>query len=72
MKKKAAIYTALVIAMICIVPKAKAQGPGFGGDTQDTPIDGGASLLIVAGASYGIKKIYNKRKQKEDKQKEDK
>jgi len=54
------------------MPKANAQGPGFGGDTQDTPIDGGVSLLIAAGASYGIKKIYNKRKQGQDKQKESK
>lgn len=70
MKKKSAIYIALLIVMICIVPKAKAQGPGFGGDTTDTPIDGGVSLLIAAGASYGIKKVYNKRKQqKEEEQK---
>jgi len=69
MKSKPVIYTALLIAMICIMPKAKAQGPGFGGDTQDTPIDGGVSLLIAAGASYGIKKIYNKRKQKEEENK---
>ncbi|MBS1687810.1 MAG: hypothetical protein JSS96_03735 [Bacteroidetes bacterium] len=69
MKLKSVIHTGLVMAMICIVPKAKAQGPGFGGDTQDTPIDGGASLLIVAGASYGIKKIYNKRKQQKEEQK---
>lgn len=61
------IYIGLVMAMICIAPKAKAQGPGFGGDTTDTPIDGGASLLLVAGASYGIKKIYNKRKEQKEK-----
>ena len=73
MKLRTAVYVGLVLAMICIVPKAKAQGPGFGGDTQDTPIDGGASLLIVAGASYGIKKIYNKRRQQQaDKQQGDK
>ena len=72
MKSKPVIYIALLIAMICIMPKANAQGPGFGGDTQDTPIDGGVSLLIAAGASYGIKKIYNKRKQGQDKQKESK
>ncbi|MGN6568667.1 MAG: PID-CTERM protein-sorting domain-containing protein [Flavipsychrobacter sp.] len=70
MKLRSRIYIGLVVAMICIIPKAKAQGPGFGGDTTDTPIDGGVSLLIAAGASYGIKKVYNKRKQqKEEEQK---
>ena len=67
--RAAILYTGLVIATICMAPKANAQGPGFGGDTQDTPIDGGVSLLIAAGASYGIKKIYNKRKQKEEENK---
>ena len=69
MKKKSAIYIALLIVMICVIPKAKAQGPGFGGGTTDTPIDGGVSLLIAAGASYGIKKVYNKRKQQKEEQK---
>ena len=69
MKLRSRIYIGLVVAMICAMPKAKAQGPGFGGDTQDTPIDGGVSLLIVAGASYGIKKVYNKRKQQKEEQK---
>jgi len=45
-----------------MAPKANAQGPGFGGDTQDTPIDGGVSLLIAAGAMYGVKKIKDVRK----------
>jgi len=60
--RAAILYTGLVIATICIAPKAKAQGPGFGGDTQDTPIDGGVSLLIAAGAMYGVKKIKDARK----------
>jgi len=56
------LYTGLVIAAICVAPRANAQGPGFGGDTQDTPIDGGVSLLIAAGAMYGVKKIRDARK----------
>jgi len=60
--RAAILYTGLVIATICIAPKANAQGPGFGGDTQDTPIDGGVSLLIAAGAMYGVKKIKDARK----------
>ena len=30
-----------------------AQGPP---DPEDTPIDGGLTLLLVAGAAYGVKK----------------
>ncbi len=33
----------------------KAQ-PGFGDDVDDVPLDGGLSLLLAAGAGYGIKK----------------
>ncbi|MBS1687668.1 MAG: hypothetical protein JSS96_03015, partial [Bacteroidetes bacterium] len=67
MKLKSVIYVSLVMVMICIMPKAKAQGPGFGGDTQDTPIDGGVSLLIAGGAMYGVKKIRDARKKDTDK-----
>ena len=37
---------------------------------QDIPIDGGLSLLIVAGMAYGAKKIYSSEKnsQKHDSQ----
>jgi len=61
------LYTGLVIATICIVPKANAQGPGFGGDTLDAPIDGGISLLIAAGVMYGVKKIKSAREKDADK-----
>ncbi|MEQ8548679.1 MAG: hypothetical protein RIC03_12255 [Cyclobacteriaceae bacterium] len=27
-----------------------------------TPIDGGLSLLLLAGGAYGVKKLYSKRK----------
>jgi len=30
------------------------------------PIDGGLSLLIAAGAGYGVKRLSEKRKQKEE------
>jgi len=33
------------------------------------PIDGGLSLLIAAGAGYGVKRLSEKRKQKEEKDK---
>lgn len=36
---------------------ALAQGP-----PPATPIDGGLSLLLMAGGAYGAKKIYDQRK----------
>ncbi|MBD2723863.1 hypothetical protein IC234_17170 [Hymenobacter sp. BT189] len=47
--------------------EAQAQGPGSGGPTPGTPaaevpLDGGASLLLAAGAAYGLKRLRNRRK----------
>jgi len=65
MKNRLNLY--ILIAIFTVLPFAlKAQGPGFGGDTQDTPIDGGISLLIAAGAGYGLKKIRDVRKKQTD------
>jgi hypothetical protein len=63
-------FLAIVISL-CVPMYVSAQpdfGGGGGGDTQDTvPLDGGISLLVVAGAGYGIKKIKeNRKKRKED------
>lgn len=48
----------VLLALICIALPviALAQGPQ---DPEDTPIDGGLSLLIAAGTAYGIKKYRN-------------
>jgi hypothetical protein len=35
-------------------------------DPEEVPIDGGVSLLIAAGAGYGLKKIHELRKKKEN------
>ena len=35
-------------------------------DTDAVPIDGGLSLLLAAGVSYGVKKVYDKRKKNVD------
>ena len=44
--------------MICLcTPLVLFAQPGFGDDVTDTPIDGGISLLVIAGASYGAKKL---------------
>ena len=39
--------------------------PSFRGDPDNVPIDGGVGILLAAGVTYGLKKIYdNKRKNK--------
>jgi hypothetical protein len=67
--KKTLLRTTMVCAIICYAFTSKALdippkggNPGGGGH-HDAPFDGGASLLLAAGAVYGIKKAYNRRKQ---------
>lgn len=38
--------------------------PNPGGSTPSTPIDAGLGFLLVAGASYGIKRVMDARKDK--------
>lgn len=55
------VILAAISAGVCFLPMfAQAQGPD-----PDVPIDGGLSLLLAAGVGYGIKKIRDKRKEKE-------
>lgn len=46
----------LMLVCIALPVITLAQGPP---DPEDTPIDGGLSLLLAAGAAYGIKKYHN-------------
>lgn len=46
----------VVIVMFALPLMAQKSNP-------NVPIDGGLSLLLAAGAGYGIKKIYNKKKE---------
>lgn len=52
---------AMVAAVLFTAAAALAQGsgsPGSGGPTPtQTPIDGGASLLLAAGGIYGLKRL---------------
>lgn len=55
------------IVFMCAVPVVTfAQdgldsGTDFPSPDSDLPIDGGVSLLLVAGIGYGAKKLYDKR-----------
>ncbi|WP_449440212.1 PID-CTERM protein-sorting domain-containing protein [Pedobacter steynii] len=55
MKKQTLIILLIVLNNIAI---ARAEiDPGLPGGDPDLPLDGGVSLLLAAGAVYGIKKI---------------
>ena len=55
--------TGLLLIVVSILPFfAMAQDPGGG---PDVPIDGGLSLLLAAGAAYGVKKYREGRKKDE-------
>jgi hypothetical protein len=72
--KKVIVSTLLVFSLICVSfmsygfrhpprPSGHHKPPGHNKPPghHDAPFDGGASLLIAAGAAYGIKKAYNRR-----------
>lgn len=47
----------LIMAVCLSIPLYTLAQPGGDDDVIDVPIDGGISLLLVAGASYGVKKL---------------
>ncbi|HEX8429137.1 PID-CTERM protein-sorting domain-containing protein [Hymenobacter sp.] len=48
----------LLLVLLLIAGSLRAQGPGSGGPTPTAvPIDGGASLLLAAGAAYGLRRL---------------
>lgn len=50
--------TASVILLVGGFTLVQAQGPGSGGPRPTVvPIDGGASLLLAAGAAYGLRRL---------------
>lgn len=59
-KSKVFILVVMFGCLICTV--TFAQGPGFGDDVVDTPIDGGALFVAAAVVGYGAKRVAEKRK----------
>jgi hypothetical protein len=51
--KKYIVTMILGIALLFTANKLSAQ-PGFDDDVEDTPIDGGVSLVLAAGLAYGL------------------
>ena len=54
--KKYILSMMLGAALLFTANKLSAQ-PGFDDDVQDTPLDGGIALVLVAGAALGARKI---------------
>lgn len=62
--KKGIKLSFLILTISCIsAVTASAQGPGSPGEPTETPIDGGASLIAIAAAGYGAKKMLKKKKE---------
>jgi len=50
----------LLFILLLAVGQAQAQAPGTGGPAPApaaVPLDGGASLLLLAGAAYGLRRL---------------
>lgn len=60
--KKYILAMLLGAALLFTTNKLFAQ-PGFEDDVDDVPVDGGITLLIAAGAVYGIKKVVDTSKE---------
>jgi hypothetical protein len=74
MKKRIFGKVGVLVALFMVaLPILVLAQPGFGGgDVDDTvPLDGGLSLLVVAGVGYGAKKISEKRKRAQKKAEDD-
>lgn len=66
MKKLVNQYKLLLIICIIMLPAISIAQPDFDPETVDVPFDGGVSLLVAAGIGYGMKKIYDKKKEEKD------
>jgi len=61
-------FFAILAAVSYAAPAPPPPPPGSGPPCWPPPcipIDGGITILIVAGAAYGAKKLYNSRKKEE-------
>ena len=59
--QKKLIISLFMMTIIMALPMLAMADPEGGGEL-DTPIDGGLSLLVVAGVGYGAKKIKERKK----------
>jgi hypothetical protein len=53
------LAVAIVVAVNFAANAQPGSTGGFDDEPQDVPVDGGISLLAIAGAAYGYKKLKN-------------
>ena len=58
--KKYILSIILGVALLFTANNLSAQ-PGFDDDVQDTPIDGGVSVVLAAGVAYGLARKVGKK-----------
>lgn len=71
--KKSRLLTLFAAFVLACSTHVQAQGgPGDPGDpggdpggTTDIPLDGGVSLLVAAAVGFGIKKVYDRKKEEQ-------
>ena len=54
---KLILAVAIVVAVNFAANAQPGSTGGFDDEPQDVPVDGGISLLAIAGAAYGYKKL---------------
>ncbi len=61
------LINAIQLAIYILLPAimfAPPVPPGPGNTSPVTPIDAGLGFLLIAGASYGVKRVMDSRKEK--------
>ena len=64
--KRSTLYQLVFIAICMVVPMLAHAQPD---PPNDTPIDGGLSLLLAAGVGYGVKKYRDRKKEHAEEEK---
>ena len=64
-KNKFLILASIILLVVTALPFFAMAQTDPGGD-PDAPIDGGLSLLLAAGAAYGVKKYRDGKKSKQE------
>jgi hypothetical protein len=62
---KTLIYISLALAFALLLTTILMAQPGLPGAPSQAPIDGGLSLLAAAGGGYAIKKLRDRRVEKD-------
>jgi hypothetical protein len=56
----------LTLCLVYVVYSALAEDPGLPGGDPDVPIDGGTTVLLAAGITYGVRSLKKRNEQKKE------